>query len=391
MDRKFDNTEIAFKYKSDNDLKRAQFLFSFMSSPLLTKIGIQAVTASMALHLPIKPILKSTIFKQFCGGETLTETTTASDNISKYNVDTILDYGVEGKESDQEFDNAVPEFINAIRYAASQKHIPFISLKITGFARFALLEKIHAGLPLTAADGDEWKRVYKRIDDICKAAYDNHIMVLIDAEETWIIEPCNQLTEAMMEKYNKTEPVVFNTYQFYCHGTLPFLKYAIEQAEKKGYILGAKLVRGAYMEKERARAKQMGYEDPIQPDKESTDRDYDEGVLLCLQHLDRLAVFIGTHNEKSCSLAASHMKQYDIKPGHPRIFFSQLYGMSDNISFNMAHEGYHVSKYLPYGPVKDVVPYLMRRAQENTSVAGQTSRELTMLRRELQRRSLLKK
>jgi proline dehydrogenase len=212
-------------------------------------------------------------------------------------------------------------------------------------------------------------------------------MVLIDAEETWIIEPCNQITEAMMEKYNREEAYIFNTYQFYCHGTLEFLKYSLEQAVKKGYILGAKLVRGAYMEKERARAREMGYVDPIQPNKMSTDQDYDAGVLFCLEHLDTLAVFIGTHNEKSCA-AAAFMEQHHIDPHNKRVFFSQLFGMSDNISFNLADSGYSVSKYLPYGPVKDVIPYLMRRAQENTSVAGQTSRELLLINKEMKRRKL---
>ncbi len=385
----FNNTEIAFKYRTDSDMKRARFLFSFMASPFLTKFGIGAAKLGMALHMPIKGLLKSTIFSQFCGGETLEETAHTSEVISRYNVETILDYGVEGKESDEEFDKAVPEFIRAIDYAASQKHIPFISLKITGFARFGLLEKIHSGQSLTMDETAEWKRVHDRIDKICGAAAGKRIMVLIDAEETWIQEPCNQLTEAMMEKHNLKEAIVFNTYQFYSHGTLPFLKYAIDQAVQKKYILGAKLVRGAYMEKERERAKQMGYEDPIQPDKASTDRDYDAGVLLCLQNLDKLAVFIGTHNEKSCADTTTYMDAHGIIPNHPRVFFSQLYGMSDNLSFNLAHSGYLVSKYLPYGPVKDVIPYLMRRAEENTSVAGQTSRELTMINNEIKRRRKL--
>lgn len=384
----FDNTEIAFRSKTDGELKRAKFLFSFMSSAQLTKMGIGATNLAMSLHLPIKWLLRNTIFNQFCGGETMEETAHTAEVLARYKVDTILDYGVEGKESEDQFDRAVPEFIRAIKYAASQEHIPFISLKITGFSRFALLEKIHAGKSLNMEEDAEWKRVYGRIDAICGAAAAHKIMVLIDAEETWIIEPCNQLTEAMMEKYNREEAYIFNTYQFYCHGTLEFLKYSLEQAVKKGYILGAKLVRGAYMEKERARAKEMGYVDPIQPNKMSTDQDYDAGVLFCLEHLDTLAVFIGTHNEKSCAAAAAFMEQHHIDPHNKRVFFSQLFGMSDNISFNLADSGYSVSKYLPYGPVKDVIPYLMRRAQENTSVAGQTSRELLLINKEMKRRKL---
>ena len=388
MTPQFDNTEIAFKYRTNKGLKKAHFLFSMMASPALTKMGIAAAKWSMALHLPVKGLLKSTIFKQFCGGETLQETADTSNTISKYNVDTILDYGVEGKESDLQFDNAVPEFIKAIKYAASQKHIPFISLKITGFARFSLLGKIHSGSPLNKDEKGEWERVFKRIDDICSAAFQNRVMVLIDAEETWIQEPCNQLTEAMMEKFNKKEVFVFNTYQLYSHGTLAFLEDCVKNAAEKKYVLGAKLVRGAYMEKERERANKMGYPDPIQPDKESTDRDYDNAVKFCLQHLDKLALFIGTHNEKSCFDAVKFMEEHKIAPNHPRVYFSQLYGMGDNLSFNLAHEGYRVSKYLPYGPVKDVVPYLMRRAEENTSVAGQTSRELSLIVAEMKRRKI---
>jgi len=384
----FDNTEIAFRSKTDGELKRAKFLFSFMSSAQLTKMGIGATNLAMSLHLPIKWLLRNTIFNQFCGGETMEETAHTAEVLARYKVDTILDYGVEGKESEDQFDRAVPEFIKAIKYAASQEHIPFISLKITGFSRFALLEKIHAGKSLNMEEDAEWKRVYGRIDAICGAAAAHKIMVLIDAEETWIMEPCNQLAEAMMEKYNRKEAYIFNTYQFYCHTTLEFLRYSLEQAVKKGYILGAKLVRGAYMEKERARAREMGYVDPIQPNKMSTDQDYDAGVLFCLEHLDTLAVFIGTHNEKSCAAAAAFMEQHHIDPHNKRVFFSQLFGMSDNISFNLADSGYSVSKYLPYGPVKDVIPYLMRRAQENTSVAGQTSRELLLINKEMKRRKL---
>ena len=359
-----------------------------MASPALTRFGITATNMAMALHMPVKWLLRNTIFDQFCGGETMEETAHVAGTLSRYHVDTILDYGVEGKESEADFDKAVPEFIKAIRYAASQKHVPFISIKITAFSRFALLEKVHAGQSLNMEEDAEWKRVYKRIDDICAAAAASNIMVLIDAEETWIQEACNQLAEAMMGKYNRQTAIIFNTYQFYCHGTLQFLKDSLDRAIKKRYILGAKLVRGAYMEKERARAKAKGYPDPIQPDKISTDKDYDAGVLFCLQHLDALAVFIGTHNEKSCAEAAAYMEQQGIEPGHKRVFFSQLYGMSDNISFNLAHAGYSVSKYLPYGPVKDVVPYLMRRAQENTSVAGQTSRELLLINKEIKRRKI---
>ncbi len=386
MTHSFDNTEVAFKSKGNNELKRANFLFSFMSSAVLTKIGIKLVQLSLFAHLPVKWLLKETIFRQFCGGETLGETEELTKRLGQYNVGTILDYGIEGKDDEATFDSAVPEFQKAIRFAASHPHVPFISLKITGFSRCALLEKLHDGIILTATEQNEWQRVFDRIDAICGCAAQHKVMVLVDAEETWIINPCNELIEAMMERYNKTAPVVFNTFQLYCTGSLPFLRTSIRKAQKLGYVLGAKLVRGAYMEKERARAAEKGYPDPIQPDKASTDRDFDEAVELCLQDLDKLAVFIGTHNELSNLKAIEVMERLNIPHDHKNVYFSQLLGMSDNISFNLAANNYNVSKYVPYGPVKDVIPYLMRRAQENTSVGGQTSRELLLIRAEMNRR-----
>ena len=383
----FNNTEIAFRYRSDKDLKRARFLFSSMNSPALTNIGMKMTQWAISWKLPVQGLIKSTLFEQFCGGETMDEAARTASVIGKYGVGTILDYGVEGKESEFDFDRAVPEFVKAIKYAAANKNIPFISLKVTGFARFALLEKIHAEAELNADEKAEWKRICDRIDFICNAASDNNIMVLVDAEESWVQKPVDDLTDAMMEKYNKGKVIVFNTFQMYRHDRLVFLQQSCGVAKAKNYLLGAKLVRGAYMEKERTRARTLGYKDPIQPNKEATDRDYDEGVLYCLQHMDSLGLFIGTHNEESCLKAARYMEANGIPPDS-RVYFSQLYGMSDNISFNLANSGYHVAKYLPYGPVKDVIPYLMRRAQENTSVAGQTSRELGLIEKEIARRKI---
>lgn len=384
----FNNTEIAFRYRNNKELKRAQFLFSSMSSQALTKTGMALTKFAISWNLPVKGLIKNTIFNQFCGGETMEEAAATAAVLDKYGVGVILDYGVEGKEAEEEFDKAVPEFIKAIKYAASQKNIPFISVKITGFARFALLEKIHANGTLTPAETEEWKRVYNRIDRICNAANESGTMVLIDAEESWIQQPVDDLTDAMMEKYNKGKVLIFNTFQLYRHDRLVFLKQSFDKSTSKGYLLGAKLVRGAYMEKERARGMEKGYPSPIQPNKAATDKDYDAAVLFCLERLDKLAVFIGTHNEHSCMLAAQYMESHQIPANHNHVYFSQLYGMSDNISFNLAHSGYHVAKYLPYGPVKDVLPYLMRRAQENTSVAGQTGRELSLINKEIQRRKL---
>lgn len=384
----FNNTEIAFQYRSNKELKRAKFLFSSMGSPILTSVGMAMTKWAIDWNLPVQGLIKSTLFDQFCGGETMDEAAATAAVIGKYKVGTILDYGVEGKESEADFDKAVPEFIKAITYAAKNPNIPFISLKVTGFAYFALLEKKHSGETLTADEQAAWDRVYDRIDRICNAAASNNIMVLIDAEESWIQAPVDDLADVMMEKYNKTKVIVFNTFQLYRHDRLIFLKESYEKAHSKGYLLGAKLVRGAYMEKERNRAAEKGYRSPIQTDKEATDKDYDEAALFCLKHLDGVALFVGTHNEISCLKVAKYMLDNNIPATIDRVYFSQLYGMSDNISFNLAHEGYHVAKYLPYGPVKDVLPYLMRRAQENTSVAGQTGRELALISREIKRRKI---
>lgn len=388
MTLNFDDTAIAFQYRSNQDLKQARFLFSSMSSPTLTSIGMGLTKFAMNWGLPIKGLVKRTIFQQFCGGETMEEAGKTAAVLSRFGVGVILDYSVEGKEEETEFDRAVREFIQAIEYAASQQNIPFISIKITGFARFALLELLQSGDQLSEEETKEWARVKERIDQICAVAAAKKVMVLIDAEESWIQAPMDELADEMMAKYNKTTPVIFNTFQLYRHDRFVFLQQSYTKAAAGGYILGAKLVRGAYMEKERARAEEKNYPSPIQPDKAATDKDYDDAVLFCLERLDKVAVFIGTHNEQSCLKAAAWMDAHGVPANHSHVWFSQLYGMSDNISFNLAHAGYHVAKYLPYGPVKDVVPYLMRRAQENTSVAGQTGRELGLINKEIKRRRL---
>jgi proline dehydrogenase len=384
----FNNTEVAFKYRNNSELKRAKLLFSFMGSPAITSVGIKLTQAAISWRLPVKGLIKFTLFNQFCGGETMEEAGDTAGMLAGYGVSTILDYGVEGKESEADFDKAVPEFIKAIKYAAANKNIPFISIKVTGFARFALLEKIHAGVALTEAEQQERDRVLNRIDQICAAAAASNIMVLIDAEESWIQLPVDEMADLMMERYNKIKPYIYNTFQLYRHDRLEFLQVSYDRAQQKGYLLGAKLVRGAYMEKERNRAAEQGYSSPIQPDKVSTDKDYDAAVLYCLERISGLGLFIGTHNEQSCLKAATYMEAHNIPATTDRVFFSQLFGMSDNISFNLANSKYHVAKYLPYGPVRDVVPYLMRRAQENTSVAGQTGRELSLINQEMKRRKL---
>ncbi len=400
----FDNTEIAFAYKSDIELKKAHFLFSSMGKPWLVKLGIKLTPAAIKWNFPfIKSIIRQTIFKQFVGGETLEQNLLVAEKLSKYDVKVILDYGVEGKEGEENFDHACEEFIRVVNYAASNPNFPFMSVKVTGFARFSLLEKLDGLIKsnegtlikryltavnsLPAEEKLEWHKVRLRLMRICEAAAKGNVAVLVDAEETWIQDPVDALVMMMMDIFNKDSLVIYNTIQHYRHDRLPFLKASYEAAVERNFILGMKLVRGAYMEKERERADQMGYPSPIQPDKESTDRDFNEGVKFCIEHLDKIALIVASHNEYSNLLATELMLEKGLSLHHPHIHWSQLYGMSDNITFNLAKAGCSVSKYLPFGPIKDVVPYLMRRAQENSSMKGQTGRELGLIKKELKRRA----
>ena len=403
----FDNTEFAFEYKSSKELKKARFLFSSMGTPWLVKLGLNLTPWAIRSGLPVKGLIRNTIFSQFVGGETLEETAIVAKKLGEYNVQVILDYGVEGGEDGEEgFKHATSEFIRVINYAATQPNVPFMSIKITGFARFALLEKLDAAMHanpgtlmkkyLKAIDDlpddekEEWHRVRVRLMRICETAAEKNVGVLVDAEETWIQDPVDALTILMMDTFNKGRCVVYNTIQHYRTDRLQFLKASFAAAKERDFILGAKLVRGAYMEKERRRAAEKGYPSPIQPDKESSDRDYNEGLEFCVEHIDRIALIVASHNEYSNLYATELLKQKGLPLNHPHIHWSQLYGMSDNITFNLAHAGCSVSKYLPFGPIKDVIPYLMRRAQENTSVKGQTGRELVLIKKELQRRSARK-
>jgi proline dehydrogenase len=326
------------------------------------------------------------------GGETLEETAAVGEILGKYGVDVILDYGVEGKDGEASFDHATDEFIRVINYAATQKNIPFISVKITGLARFKLLQtlneapRLRSGIHDHEAEINEWDRVRERMYAICEVAAEKNIGVLVDAEESWIQDPIDRLTMEMMEIFNKDKVIVYNTLQLYRHDRLHFLNISQQIAKEKGFKLGMKLVRGAYMEKERARAAEKGYPSPIQPDKDSTDRDYNLALKYCIEHLEEIAIIVATHNEASCLYVVELLNEKGISHQHPHVHFSQLYGMSDNITFNLAKDGLRVSKYLPFGPIRDVIPYLMRRAQENSSVSGQTGRELGLIKKELLRR-----
>jgi proline dehydrogenase len=401
----FDNTEVAFAYKNKKQLKKAHFLFNSMGKPWLVNFGLKITPVAIKWHFPFtKTLIRNTIFQQFVGGETLEETAKVADKLEEYKVQVILDYGVEGKEGEDNFEHARDEFKKVIAYAATQANIPFMSIKVTGFARFGLLEKLDAAMnsstgtlmkrylyaveSLGAEEKEEWHRVRLRMLHVCEAGAEKNIGVLVDAEETWIQDPVDALTILMMDTFNKTKAVVYNTIQLYRHDRLQFLKDSHEAARERNFILGAKLVRGAYMEKERARATAMEYPSPIQPNKESSDRDYNAAVEFAVDNIERIAVIVASHNEYSNLLTTQLLAKKGLSLNHVHVHFSQLYGMSDNITFNLAGAGCHVSKYLPFGPIKDVVPYLMRRAQENSSVAGQTGRELGLIKKEMQRRSL---
>ena len=392
MNISFENTQNAFAYKSTKALKSAKLLFGFMGYPTLVQMGTRLVPALLKAGLPIKGIILQTIFKQFVGGETLTETIPVAQMLADYGVDVILDYGVEGKEGEDNFDKATQVFIDVINHAATQKNIPFISIKVTGLASHELLQTLHEAPRLRSGIHDneieqaEWDRVRERMYAICEAAAEKNIGVLVDAEESWIQDPIDRLTMEMMAVFNKQKAVVFNTIQLYRHDRLHFLRISHQIAEAQGFVLGLKLVRGAYMEKERAVALEKNRQSPIQVSKEATDVDYDEAVRFCMDHIHSTAVIIASHNEQSNLLGAKLLDEMMLPHNHPHVHFSQLYGMSDTITFNLAKEGFNVSKYLPFGPIQDVIPYLMRRAQENTSVSGQTGRELLQLKRELARR-----
>jgi len=404
-DFSFENTEIAFAYKSDAELKKARFLFQSMDKPFLVKWGIRLTPWAIRWKLPIRGLIRKTIFSQFVGGENLEQTAPVARRLAAYHVQAILDYGVEGGNNGEAgFDQACEEFIRVINYAASQPNIPFISIKMTGCARFELLEKLDRSLDqasgslmkryaaalaaFTEEEVAEWERIRSRMHKICEQAAKKNIAVLIDAEETWIQDPVDVLSIQMMAEFNKGKVIVYNTAQLYRHDRLAFLKDMLEAARLKDFVLGVKLVRGAYMEKERARAVEKNYPSPIQPDKESTDRDYNDSVAFCIDHIEHIACIVASHNDYSNLHAAELLKQKGLAYDHPHIHFSQLYGMSDHITFNLAKAGCSVSKYLPFGPIEDVVPYLMRRAEENSSLSGQTGRELTLISRELSRRKM---
>lgn len=387
----FEDTAVAYSHKSDKALQKTHFLFSVVNNPWMSDLATSAVKAGIWLRLPIKGLIKNTVFEIFCGGETIEDSQQTINELANKSVGTILDYSVEGEVSEESYEATKNEILKTVDKAASSPNIPFSVFKPTGIASSDILEKVSAGKSLTEKEERSWEKVQSRVNEICEYAHSKNVRVLIDAEDSWLQKAIDELAYSMMKLYNKKEALIFNTYQMYRHKALNDLRNAHHGATMHQYFLGAKLVRGAYMEKERERAEEMGYQDPIQPNKEATDNDYNKALQFCIDNKQRVSVLNGSHNEYSNKFLAVLMEKHSMPKDDKRVWFAQLYGMGDNISFNLAKYGYNVVKYVPYGPVKTVMPYLLRRAEENTSVAGQSSRELQMIRKEIDRRQKVKK
>ncbi len=390
MDNKthFDNTEIAFALKNDAQLERAYFLFKMISHQPLVRIGTAATNFALKANLPVEGLIRSTVFDHFCGGVNEEDCLPVIDKMFTKGVSSVLDYSVEGKEEESTFDDARDKIIKIIHFADEKEAMPIVVFKPTGFGRFYLYQKKGDGKAFTEAEQAEWDRIVQRFDSVCKLAKAKDVEVLIDAEESWMQDAADDLCELMMQTYNTEKPIVYNTLQTYRWDRFDYLKGIHDRARQKGFKIGFKIVRGAYMEKERDRAEDKGYESPICENKKATDDNFNTCMTYMLNNLDTISVFIGTHNEASCYLAMDIMDDLGVDKTDNNVWFGQLYGMSDHISFNLAQLGYNVAKYVPFGPVKDVMPYLIRRAEENTSVAGQTNRELNLLKQEKARRKL---
>jgi proline dehydrogenase len=382
----FSNIKNAFAYKSNAELNKAYWLFKAISNNFLVNMGPKLTLLALKMHLPVKPLIRSTIYSHFCGGETIDECTKTIEQLGKYHVGSILDYSVEGHEKESDFDQSCIELQNTVKRAKGDKNIPFCVFKVTGVGRFELLGQVSEGRTLTDAEQQEWQRLKNRVMTICRLAYECKVRIFIDAEESWIQKAIDDLADEMMLLFNQEITYVYNTIQLYRHDRLLFLKQNIEWARSKGYKPGYKLVRGAYMEKERARAEKMQVTSPIQASKTETDHDYDAALKVCINNHDIVSICAGTHNEASSLLLTRLMEEKNISNKDSQIWFSQLLGMSDHISFNLAEAGYNVCKYVPYGPVVSVLPYLFRRAAENTSISGQMGRELRNIQEERERR-----
>lgn len=384
----FNDTETAFKLKSNAQLRKAYWLFKLVASRSLVGLGKKAAGLAMKLRLPIREVVKQTVYDQFVGGETIEECEEIIKKLLEQNVYSLLDYSVEGKETEADFDATKDKIVQTIKYGASHEGVPFAVFKVTGIAAFNLLQKFSEQKALSEFESRAWTRAKNRVEEICYTASKFGLKVLIDAEETWIQPAIDELTREMMARFNQKDAVVFNTLQMYRRDRLDYLEQRLKDARQQNYQLGVKLVRGAYMEKERARAEEYGYDDPIQPSKKASDENFNNGLRFVMENIDKFSLVAGTHNEDSSFLLAELMENQGIDKNDRRIWFSQLYGMSDNLSFNLASEGYNVVKYLPFGPVQETLPYLIRRAEENSAAGGQTSRELNLIEKELNRRGL---
>ena len=382
----FNNTEIAFRSKSNAKLKKAYYLFKLMGKPTLASAGGKLAELAFALRLPIGGIIRSTVFQQFCGGESMEQCALKIEELAASNVKTILDYSVEGKASEKDFNRTMKQTLASLDFAHKNENIPFAVFKITGLARFGLLEKVNYGKNLTETEEQEYDRALHRISKICKKAAQFKIPVMIDAEESWIQDAIDGIVEDMMKVYNKEAAIIYNTLQMYRHDRLDYFKRIHQDSKHNGYFLGMKLVRGAYMEKENERALKNGYETPIQANKKASDTDYNSALEYACENIHGISICAGTHNEKSSLHLIKLMELHEIEKNDPKVYFAQLLGMSDHISFNLAEDGFNTVKYVPYGPVKDVLPYLIRRAEENTSIAGQAGRELNLIQAEIKRR-----
>lgn len=386
MTKIFDNTQVAFSLKNNNELNRAYFLFKMIANPTLVKFGTALTNIALKLNLPVKGIIRVTVFDHFCGGENEADCLKVVDKMFEKNVASVLDYSVEGKEEEAQFDSALQMILKTIDFAAQKEAIPFAVFKPTGFGRLDLYEKVGQKVTLSDDEIAEWKRVQNRFETVCKTAFEKNVCLLVDGEESWMQNAADDLVEQMMRKYNKQKALIFNTLQMYRWDRLDYLKKLHARSIEFGFYIGMKVVRGAYMEKEQKRAAEMGYPNPICADKYATDSNYNEALQYMVQHISTMAIYAGTHNEESAYLLMDLMNKNQISKDDNRIWFGQLYGMSDNMSYNLASNDFKVSKYLPFGPVRDVMPYLIRRANENTSVAGQTNRELNLIETERSRR-----
>lgn len=384
----FNDTETAFALKSDAQLRKASWLFRMVGSKSLVGLGKKAAGLAMKLRLPIREVVKQTVYDQFVGGETIDECETIIKKMLEHNVYSLLDYSIEGKETDADFDRTKDKIVQTIKYGASHEGVPFAVFKPTGVARFAILEKYSANKAFTEFESRAWTRAKNRIEEICYTAHKFGLRVMIDAEESWIQRAIDDVTREMMERFNREDAIIFNTLQMYRRDRLDYLSESLERARERGYRLGIKFVRGAYMEKERRRAEEEEYKDPINSTKEASDKSFNDGLRYAVDHVEEMSFVAGSHNEESSRLLTQLMEEHKLENNDPRIWFSQLYGMSDHLSFNLAKEGYNVVKYLPFGPVSETLPYLIRRAEENSAASGQTSRELNLIEKELQRRGI---